>query len=115
VAGVGDYVNLSDGRYKKNINPLENSLDKILQLNGVSYDWDKEKADGKQLDDRNHIGFLAQDLEAVLPQAVSTADDAQKTKSVAYSTVIPVLVEAMKEQQKQIEALKKEIERLNKK
>jgi predicted RNase H-like nuclease (RuvC/YqgF family) len=65
-----------------------------------------------KLDDRNHVGFIAQEVEKVLPQAVSTANDARQTKSVAYSEVIPVLNEAIKQQQTQIETLQAENEEL---
>jgi cell division protein FtsB len=59
-----------------------------------------------KLDDRNHVGFIAQEVEAVLPQAVSTATDARQTKSVAYSEVIPVLTEAIKQLKAENDTLK---------
>lgn len=114
VGGVGAYANLSDKRFKTNINPLQNSLQKILALKGISFNWDLKNAGAKKLDSLNHIGFLAQDVEKVLPQVVTTANDANKTKSVAYADIVPVLVEAIKEQQKQIEALKKQLKALKK-
>ena len=52
------------------------------------------------------LGFIEQEVEAVLSQVVSTADDAMKTKSVAYSDMVPVLTKAIQEQQAEIEALK---------
>jgi hypothetical protein len=107
VAGTSAYINLSDERYKKDILPIENALDKVLSLNGVTFNWNKEFNPETNLDDTNHIGLIAQEVEKVIPQAVSTASDDNQTKSVAYSDLVPVLIEAIKEQQKQIEELKK--------
>ena len=109
VAGVGAYNNTSDGRLKKNVKAIENPLEKVLQLKGITFDWDFAKANGREFDNLNHYGFIAQEIEKILPQVVSTANDTDKTKSVAYGDVVPVLVEAIKEQQKQIEALKEQL------
>lgn len=106
VAGTSAYVNLSDERYKKDVLPIENALNKVLSLNGVTFNWDKGFNPRINLDNNNHIGLLAQEVEKVVPQAVSTALDGEKTKSVSYSDLVPVLIEAIKEQQKQIEELK---------
>jgi hypothetical protein len=105
VAGTSAYVNLSDERYKKDIQPIENALDKILSLNGVTFNWDKSKTD-MNLDDVNHIGLIAQEVEKVLPQAVTTGSDDNEIKSVSYTDIVPVLIEAIKQQQAQIEELK---------
>jgi Chaperone of endosialidase len=118
VASTGEFYNLSDKRFKTNIRPLQNPLQKILQLNPVSFDWDPAKTNGRIMDSRNHIGLLAQDVEQIIPHAVSTAPDFMKTKSVAYGDLIPYLTEALKEQQrimdqqqKQIDALKRLIKK----
>lgn len=105
VAGTSAYVNLSDKRHKKDILPIENALNKILALNGVTFNWDKESTD-MNLDDNNHIGLIAQDVEKIIPQAVVTAEDENKTKSVAYTDLVPVLIEAIKELKAEIEILK---------
>jgi hypothetical protein len=110
VAGTSAYNNLSDKRFKKDVLPIANALQKVLALQGITFNWDKNINPELKVDDKNHIGFLAQDVEKVLPQVVSTADDKLQTKSVAYTEVIPVLVEAIKQQQTQIEELKKMIE-----
>lgn len=112
VAGVGAYQNTSDKRFKKDIKPIDGALKKVLELQGVTFNWDKTVKAEMNFDDKNHIGFLAQDLEEVLPQVVFTAEDEMKTKSVAYGDVVPVLVEAIKEQQQQIEDLRAELESL---
>jgi hypothetical protein len=99
VAGTSAYNNLSDKRFKKDVLPITSALQKVMAMQGITFNWDKTLNPELKVDDQNHIGFLAQDLEKVIPQAVSTADDKFQTKSVAYSEVIPVLVEAVKEQQ----------------
>lgn len=98
----------SDMNAKENITPLANekspatdtNIAKIEKLKGVNYTWKDDK------DKRLQVGFLAQDVESVIPEAVMTNDSTQ-IKSLAYTAIIPYLVEAIKEQQVQIEALKK--------
>jgi endosialidase-like protein len=100
VAGVGAYVILSDGRYKRDILPLSGALDKVLHMRGVSYEWRQAEYPQMNFSAGRQIGFVAQELEPVLPEAVSK--DAAGVHSVAYTTVVPVLVEAIKEQQQQL-------------
>jgi hypothetical protein len=106
------YHTTSDMRFKKNIQPITEALTKILELQGVTFNWDKTSAPELNLDDQTHFGFIAQDIEKILPQVVSTANDNIQTKSVAYGDVVPVLVEAIKEQQQLIEALKAELDQI---
>ncbi|TAL63381.1 MAG: hypothetical protein EPN88_12385 [Bacteroidetes bacterium] len=108
VAGIGAYVSLSDKRFKKDVQPITGALNKIMELQGITFNWDKTINPELNVDDNNHIGFSAQDIEKILPQVVSTATDKMQTKSVAYSDVVPVLVEAIKEQQTQIESSQEE-------
>lgn len=117
VAGTSAYNNLSDKRFKKDIEPIKNALDKVLLLEGVTYNWnlDTTVIGDKNLDSLNHIGFVAQDIEKILPQVVTTANDKDKTKSVAYSDIVPVLTEAIKELSAQIEILKSKIQTLENK
>jgi hypothetical protein len=82
---------VSDRRLKEDIQPLQNSLDNILKLQGVSYYWiDKEKYGQSQ-----QIGLIAQDLEKVFPQAVVT-DQSSGLKSVAYDHLVAPLIEAFR-------------------
>lgn len=104
----GTLTELSDVRYKKNISTLANAVDKIKQLRGVTYNWIDERKGKKE-----QIGFVAQEVEKVFPQLVNTNDKGYK--SVAYAHIVPVLVEAIKEQQQQIDELKKMVEELKKK
>jgi hypothetical protein len=104
----GTLSQASDLRLKKNVVTINNILSKISQLRGVTYNWIDNSKDTAQ-----QIGFIAQEVEKVFPQLVKT--DNKGIKSVAYSNMAPVLLEAIKEQQKQIDELKKLVEQLAKK
>tara|TARA_R100000988_G_scaffold13830_3_gene7278 strand:+ start:7001 stop:10132 length:3132 start_codon:yes stop_codon:yes gene_type:complete len=95
------YGSPSDITLKKNIKPLENSLDKISKLNGVSFTW-KNPGLSNIVDD---IGFIAQDVQKVLPKLVRENEDGKL--SMRHQGVIPILVEAIKELKAEIEELKK--------
>lgn len=84
----------SDARFKENIHPINNSLAKVLNLKGVSYQWNRENWKTRNFPPGRQIGLLAQDVEKVLPEVVGT--DEHGYKSVAYQNIIPVLVEAVK-------------------
>ena len=96
-AGTSGFANVSDSRFKKDITSIENALNKVNQLNGVSFNWDKTLRPDLNLDDKNHLGLIAQDVETILPQVVSTGEDEQQTKTITYSDIVPVLIEAIKE------------------
>jgi len=106
----------SDERLKENIKPLQNNLNRILLLRGVSYNTKKEfynisdpqKLSMAMSDKRKDFGFLAQEIKEVFPEVVSL-DSTTSYYSVNYVKLIPVLIEAIKEQQMQIEELKKQI------
>jgi hypothetical protein len=83
----------SDERLKKDIESLENSLNKVLQLRGVSYRW-KENQISEQ-SDKTQIGFIAQELEKIIPELVDTDNDGYK--SIQYSHLVPLLVESIQE------------------
>ena len=101
---AGSYLYSSDQRLKKNIRPLTHALDKIQHLNGVRFTWKKN--------DVKDIGVIAQNVETVVPELVKTDKDGMK--SVAYGNLTALLIEAVKEQQKQIEDLKKQVAKLQK-
>jgi len=103
----GGLTQNSDARLKKDIIPLSNSLEAIQQLSGYSYHW-KDAANPDE-----QIGLLAQEIQKVYPQLVK--ENEQGTLSVNYSGMVPVLLEAIKEQQKQIEELKKMLMLMNEK
>jgi len=100
----GDYHIGSDRRLKKEIVTIPDALAKVMDLRGVNYKWkDPESEQSLQM------GFIAQEVEKVVPEVVHTADDEMQTKAVEYQYLVGLLVEAIKEQQKQIEALETKI------
>jgi hypothetical protein len=93
----------SDKRFKKDIQGLTGALENLEKLNGVSYNWKVEEFPERNFSDRTEIGVIAQELEKVYPELVST--DSKGYKSVQYSHLVPVLIEAIKEQQTTIGSL----------
>jgi len=114
----------SDARLKTNIENIPNALDKVKALNGVLYNWtDEGHKWGLDVDtEKREVGLLAQEVQAVLPEAVAPApfdlDDEGNSKSgedyltVKYERIAPVLIEAIKEQQKEIDELKAMVQKL---
>ncbi|MFA6095300.1 MAG: tail fiber domain-containing protein [Candidatus Paceibacterota bacterium] len=102
-AGASAFYYTSDRSLKENVVPLAGSLGKVLRLQGVSFDWKK--------DGRNSIGVIAQDVEKVYPELVNT-DAKTGLKSVEYGNLVGPLIEAIKEQQKEIESLRAEVDAL---
>jgi hypothetical protein len=100
----------SDIRWKKNIKDLDYSISDILKLEPVSYELRKDEFPDMGFDTGTHIGLIAQDVEKVFPELVKNDD--KGFKSVNYNVMIPVLLEAIREQQNQIDDLKKEVEML---
>jgi len=117
---AGTLLLTSDKRVKENFRSIDKPLSKILQMDGLKYDFistvpdsmkdEKEKEKRKRLE-KDKLGFIAQDLQSILPEAVFYDDGADKYY-IDYIAVIPVIVEAMKEQQEQIGLLESEIELL---
>jgi hypothetical protein len=96
----------SDIRFKENITPIENALDKISKISGNTYDWKAEnKAEHGY--EGNDVGVIAQEIEAVLPQLVQTRENG--FKAVKYDKLVALLIQGIKEQQIQIEELKAKI------
>ena len=90
----------SDVRFKSNIRPIENALDIVCSLEGKLYT--KEEVD-------DQVGFIAQEVEQILPSVVHTDASEEKYKSINYASMVAVLTEAIKEQQKQIDELKEKV------
>jgi hypothetical protein len=105
-------VYASDERFKQNITPITTPLQKLLQLNGVEYDMKKEAFQKNNFASSRQMGLLAQSVEKVVPEAVS--ENADGYKGVDYAKLVPLLIEAIKEQQKQIMQQQKEINQLKK-
>jgi hypothetical protein len=94
-ANAANFNTTSDATLKTNVETLSGSLDAVKSLRGVSFDWLENGG--------SEIGVIAQEVEAVLPDVVSTNDEG--IKSVKYGNMVAVLIEAIKEQQLRIEAL----------
>jgi hypothetical protein len=97
----------SDIRFKKDITPLAPVLGKVLQIEGVTYNWRREDFPERAFGERTEIGFIAQELEKVFPELVNT--DKEGYKSVQYSHMVPVLLEAIKEQQALMAGMQQQI------
>jgi Chaperone of endosialidase len=115
-------INTSDASLKRDIKPLNYGITEVMQLQPVSYQW----IDGRPGEGRI-MGFLAQDLQKVIPEVVRDKEWVYETEDratghwqpaaklgVAYSEIIPVTVAAIQEQQKQIEAMRAELDALKK-
>lgn len=112
--GTGAYTNVSDKRVKTNINTINDGLKKVMAMRPVSYDFHT----GRKLQDGvvtftpndkpiKTIGFVAQELAEIVPEAVIIPKDpANELYTVSYATVVPILTKAIQEQQAEIEALK---------
>lgn len=110
VNASGGYEQISDVKFKKDIVSIDSPLNKILHMNGVSYSWKTQEFKNMGFSDGIHYGVVAQEVEKVLPEIVNT--NTSGNKSVSYNEIIPVLIEAMKEQQRIIEKQNKEMNEL---
>jgi hypothetical protein len=112
----------SDKRLKTDVRPIDNAIDKVKSLNGIIYKWnDLANSLAGYTTDEDLVGLFAQDVQAVLPQAVRPAPFDQEngeSKSgedyltVQYEKLVPLLVEAIKEQQTTIERQQKQIDQI---
>lgn len=109
ICATGTIGSCSDVRYKTNLLPLTNALAAVAQLTPIYYYWKKEFKD-KGFTSERQIGFAAQEVEKLYPEMVQT--DAGGYKAVDYSRMSAVLVQAVKEQQQQIDELKRQNETL---
>jgi hypothetical protein len=100
----------SDESAKTNIVNLEGSLEKVLSLRGVSFSWNSEVVPNRAKNQSIAIGLIAQEVEKIVPEVVVTEKIENKDlKTVEYGNLVALLIEGMKEQQKQIEELKQRI------
>ena len=97
----------SDIRFKKNIKPLNNSLEKISLLEGITYNWKTDEYPDKNFEDSKQIGLIAQEVEMIIPELVHT--DNEGYKSIRYNKLTPVLIEAVKELKTKNDCLQQQI------
>ena len=125
--GSGNQINTgdvtayaSDGRLKNNVELIPNALLKVQALRGVSYDWDLTKCNELDFFPEPHdIGVIAQEVKAVLPEAVkfapfdvdplneNTSKSGENYLTVQYEKIVPLLIEAIKELNAKIDSLQK--------
>ena len=118
ILATGNITAFSDARHKDNIDPITGSIEIVNSLRGVRFDWKKDYIKsigntvfgGSEDIHRRQIGLIAQEVEEVLPELVTTSHD--KTKNVNYQNMVAVLIEANKEQQKLIEDLRERVKKL---
>jgi hypothetical protein len=105
----------SDRRFKTNIHPVDNALAKVKALQGVFFNWNQKDFPEKDFGAQNELGFIAQEVEQIVPEIVVKDKTKEEYRSVKYDKLVALLVEAMKEQQKQIEQLQIKVKQLSKK
>jgi DNA-binding transcriptional MerR regulator len=109
----GNYFSTSDIRKKENILKIDNGLDKVLQLNGYLYNYKLHAEEIKKGDvPRQTAGVMIQEVQKVMPELVD--DKGEEGLYLNYDGMVPYLIEAIKAQQEQIDALNKKIEELQK-
>jgi hypothetical protein len=101
---TGDITAFSDARVKENVETIPNALEKVTALRGVNFN--------KIGEEKRSTGIIAQEVKEVLPEVIHENEDGML--SVAYGNITGVLIEAIKEQQKQIEELKAQLDGLTK-
>jgi hypothetical protein len=124
ITATGDITAFSsDVRLKTNVSPIESPVDKILKIGGYYFSWNElaqslfpvNRIDG-------NVGFIAQEIEKVIPEIIriapfddlgdGTSKSGENYLTVQYDKIVPLLVEAIKEQQKKIEVLEEEVKDL---
>ena len=112
---TGTFSFPSDGRLKRSIAPVEKALGKMMAIHGVSYRW--KTALGARLhlsmDSLKHLGFLAQELEKIVPEAVHTGKDSMQLKTVAYAELMPLFTAAFQQQEPLLNDLQQQAAALN--
>jgi len=107
-SGTSAWANTSDLRLKKDVQTISNALERVISLRGVNFKWKDEL----QFEEGLQMGFIAQEAEEIIPEVVRKNNDSY---SIQYAPITAILVEAVKEQQNQIDDLKLENEMLKEK
>jgi len=106
LTAAGDVVAYSDARLKENIITIDNAVEKVTAMRGVFFNKKEDETKSRR------SGVIAQEIQEILPEVVTTSADG--TLGVAYGNIVGVLIEAIKEQQKQIDELKYLLQTQNK-
>jgi hypothetical protein len=107
---TGSIGTCSDLRYKSNVSSLPNALERVSRLRGVSFDWKRDDYPEHRFSGNPQIGLIAQEVIEIVPEIVSEDDNGYY--NIDYSKLTPLLIEAIKQQQEQIEILTKRVEEL---
>ncbi|AFY01325.1 hypothetical protein Bdt_1630 [Bdellovibrio bacteriovorus str. Tiberius] len=94
-AGGTSWANTSDRRFKRNIATIDSSLEKVLQLRGVTYDWRTDEFPQKNFEKGPQVGLIAQEVQTVFPDVVTKDNDG--FLAVQYANLVAPLIEAVKE------------------
>ncbi len=100
----------SDRRYKENIEQIADPLSLVAKINGYRYDFRRNEFPQNNFREGKQIGFIAQELQQVVPEAVNTGENGYL--AVNYNMVVPLLTEAVKDLKKEVDALRKELAQL---
>lgn len=112
ITATGAITELSSRKYKTNINQMSDALEKVRDLRGVNFEWRAEDYPEMNFPESKQVGLIAEEVERVVPQLVHSDNTGEL--SVDYSKLTAVLVEAIKEQQRQIEVLSERVKQLEK-
>jgi hypothetical protein len=111
ICATGTIGACSDSRFKTNVETISNALEMIAKLRGVNFDWKRSEFPEKSFAEGRQIGFIAQEIKEVMPEVVSQGKDG--FYSVDYAKLTPLLVEAAKQQQKEVDDLKAQVKKLS--
>ena len=115
IFAVGDVTAfVSDERLKTRVDTIDNAVEKVCSLSGFIYKFNDTAKDLGYDTEKRQVGLSAQEVEKVLPEVIKPAPVDNKYKTLDYAKVVPLLVEAIKEQQEQIENLQKKLEEMSK-
>lgn len=104
---AGSYATSSDIRFKRDVQSIKDPISIVSQLRGVNFTWNTDKHEQFNALKGTKVGFIAQEVKEVIPDIVHENEDG--FLSVEYSSIVPLLVEAVKEQQHTIDTLRKEL------
>jgi len=102
----------SDVRMKSNVSPINGALNKVMNLNGKTYNLKSTNLKSATNSDKINYGLIAQEVQEIIPELVMETEDSISSFAINYDGLIPVLIEAIKEQQNTIDKLKTEVENL---
>ncbi len=97
---------------KSNVSPINGALNKVMNLNGKTYNLKSTNLKSATNSDKINYGLIAQEVQEIIPELVMETEDSISSFAINYDGLIPVLIEAIKEQQNTIDKLKTEVENL---